>query len=65
VPEPGKLSRRDFAGGTVLWLPADAKAAVTVKLDAPKYRFGQTDSLREITVQLGTGALLVNEVGRH
>lgn len=64
VPAPGKLARRDFAGGTVLWLPTDAKAAVTVEHDAPKYRFGLTDTLREITVQPGTGALLIKEAGR-
>lgn len=64
VPEPGKLARRDFAGGTVLWLPSDAKDGVAVKLDAPQYRFGQTESLREITVQPGTGALLIKEAGR-
>ncbi len=31
APSPGKLARRDFTGGTVLWLPASAKAPQTVK----------------------------------
>jgi len=64
VPMPGKLARRDFAGGTVLWLPADARTAETVKLDAPQHRFGQTDSLREITLQPGEGVLLLKEAAR-
>jgi hypothetical protein len=63
-PSPGKLARRDFAGGTVLWLPADAKTAETIKLDAPLHRLGETDLLREITLQPGAGALLLKEAGK-
>ena len=61
VPLPGKLARRDFAGGTVLWLPTAAKAAETVMLDVPQRRFGETDSFRQITLQPGAGALLLKE----
>ena len=64
MPSPGKLARRDFAGGTVLWLPADAKAAETVILDVPQHRFGEVNLLREITLQPGAGALLLKEPGK-
>lgn len=43
VPAPGRLARRDFTGGTVLWLPASAQAPRTVKLR------------REMRVGLGRG----------
>lgn len=62
VPAPGRLARRDFAGGTALWLPADAVAAAIVKLDAPHHRFGQTQTVREITLQPGNGELLLKEM---
>jgi hypothetical protein len=64
VPSPGRLARRDFAGGTVLWLPADARTRETVKLDAPHHRFGQTELLHETMLPPGEGVLLLKETAR-
>jgi len=64
IPVAGKLARRDFTGGLVLWLPADAPMAATVKLDSPHRQFDQKESLRDISVQPGTGVLLLKKAGQ-
>lgn len=59
IPEPGKLARRPYAGGLVLWLPESAEAPVTVPLDSPMRPAGAKAEVREITLQPNRGAILL------
>ncbi len=57
-PAAGKLARRDFHTGTVLWLPASAKKPFTVNLkDTMRNVFDGRDA-RKVTLKPGTGAIL-------
>ncbi|HYF01387.1 MAG TPA: hypothetical protein VEJ18_20865 [Planctomycetota bacterium] len=59
VPAPGKLARRDFEGGTVLWLPSTAPAALVLPLDPPMTPVGSTEALPEVRIAPGTGWILL------
>jgi len=59
-PSPGRLARREFSGGTVLCLPADAKNAEVIPLEGKTRADGEATSNRELTLQPGEGAILLN-----
>ncbi len=59
APTPGELARRRFAGGLVLWLPADAPAARTVELEAEMIPLGQSSPTRRVTLTPGTGTIVL------
>lgn len=59
VPAPGRLARRDFEGGTVLWLPSTAPASITVPLDPPMKPVGATEAIPEVRIAPGTGWILL------
>ena len=56
---PGQLARRDFEGGTVVWLPANAPAPVTIELDTPHASASGVAPARTFTLKPGTGLVLV------
>lgn len=60
APSPGKLARRPFAGGLVLWLPADAKGPAAVRLEAPMIPAGGAAKgpVSEVTLEPGAGIIL-------
>ncbi len=58
-PAVAKLARRDFAGGTVLWLPKSAKQSRTVKFDSPMLRCGDEERLEKIMLKPGHGEILL------
>ena len=59
---PGRLARREFAGGTVLWLPTSAEGPVSVKLPAPAWDLlSGREHAGTIDLLPGSGALLVGE----
>jgi hypothetical protein len=58
-PAPGRLARRRFEGGEVLWLPASAKDAATVELVGPLVPAEGGDPAREVKLRPGEGAILV------
>ena len=58
-PAKGKLARREFAGGTVLWLPASAKAPARVALPRPMRDAIAGGIVRSVTLAPGNGAILV------
>ena len=59
-PAAGKLARREFTGGTVLWLPASAKAPARVALPRPMRDAIAGGMVRSATVAPGSGAILVH-----
>ena len=59
VPQEGRLARREFAGGTVLWLPPSAKQAVTVKLASACREFITGKELQSVELAPGSGAILI------
>jgi len=59
VPARGTLARRAFEKGLVLWLPASAKAAETVKLDSEHTNAVTSKAMTEVKLQPGEGAVLV------
>lgn len=59
VPAAGKLARRDFAGGSVLWLPETAKGAVSVKLEGPMRPLTGGNVAGEVELLPGTGAIML------
>ena len=59
IPMPGQLARRDFEGGTVLWLPATASAPVTIEFNTPHVAASGGAPLRTFTLDPGTGHVLV------
>ena len=61
TPAPGTLARRDFDNGTVVWLPADAKQPATINLATPHRALGEKEAQSEITLQPGSGAILIRE----
>ncbi|QDU90992.1 hypothetical protein Pla175_44070 [Pirellulimonas nuda] len=61
TPKPGVLARRAFAGGEVLWLPADAPRSATISLAGPRYAVGQQQPARQLLLNPGEGALLLAE----
>ncbi len=58
VPAPGKPARRDFAGGSVFWLPATAKEPVSVKLQSPMRPLAGGNAVGEVTLRPGTGVIM-------
>jgi hypothetical protein len=61
VPAPGKLARRDFAGGSVFWLPATARESVSVKLDKPMRRLAGGGAIDEVSLQPGSGTVMLHD----
>jgi hypothetical protein len=61
VPAPGKLARRDFAGGSVFWLPAAAGGPVSVKLDKPMRRLAGGGAIDEVSLQPGSGTVMLHD----
>jgi hypothetical protein len=59
TPEPGRLARRNFEGGTVAWLPATASAQVTIEFDTPHVSASGGSPARAFTLKPGTGLVLV------
>lgn len=60
VPAEGRLARRAFAGGLVLWLPADAEEARTVELDPPMRDAAADDAVTEVKLAPGEGVILLS-----
>ena len=61
VPAAGTVARREFEYGVVVWLPADAKQPATIKLETPHRAAGTQQPQSEITLQPGSGAILIRE----
>jgi hypothetical protein len=59
TPAPGALARREFAGGTVFWLPATATEPVQVALNAPMVPVGAQKAITEITLKPDSGVILL------
>lgn len=59
TPARGRLARRDFEGGTVLWLPSTAPEPALVALSAPMKPVGSQTALTEVRVAPGTGWVLL------
>jgi hypothetical protein len=60
-PSPGQLARRAFEGGTVAWLPATAKAPVTIEFDTPHVSASGGSPARAFKLDPGTGLVLVRK----
>jgi hypothetical protein len=61
VPQAGKPAHRPFEGGEVLWLPANAERAVTLRLEAPLWRIGGSNAVAEVTLKPGYGEILLRK----
>jgi hypothetical protein len=59
TPAPGRLARRDFAGGTVVWLPATAKSKATIQLDLAHVSASGGSPSRTFMLEPGTGLILL------
>ncbi len=60
VPAQGKLARRDFAGGSVFWLPANARAPVRLKFEKRMHLLTGGNGIDELSLQPGAGAILLH-----
>ncbi len=65
VPAPGKPARRDFAGGSVFWLPATANEPVSIKLETPMRPLAGGSAVDRVTLQPGSGAIMLREKSGH
>jgi Hypothetical glycosyl hydrolase family 15 len=61
APKSGQLARRAFEGGTVVWLPATAKAPVTIEFDTAHVSASGGSSARAFKIDPGTGLVLVRK----
>jgi Hypothetical glycosyl hydrolase family 15 len=59
TPKPGQLARRTFEGGTVVWLPEKASAAVTIEFGKPHVSASGGSPARTFTLKPGEGLILV------
>jgi hypothetical protein len=58
TPVSGQLARRAFEGGTVVWLPATARAPVTIDFDKPHVSASGGSPARTFTLKPGEGLVL-------
>ncbi len=58
-PAHGRLARRDFAGGTVLWLPKNAENPATIEFDSPMLPYGSENEVTKITLKPNHGEILL------
>jgi len=63
TPRPGRLARRRFEGGEVLWLPNTAEGPVEVDLNAPMRHVFAGQTVRGLKLSPGAGALLLRAGG--
>ncbi len=61
VPARGQLAQRKFEAGLVLWLPADAKTSVTMRLPLRMKNASTLKTSENVTLAPGEGMIFVDE----
>jgi hypothetical protein len=63
VPHKGRLARREFAGGIVLWLPDSATGKETVGLERPMTDALTGKKVSAVALEPGSGSILLRAEG--